>query len=345
MNLQIAMLLGQDGVTNGAIYALLALSILLVFTVTRILLIPLGEFVTFGALTMAAIQAGHPTALAWLLLALTVVDCSLDLIDAARASTGFRLPRRVPIKLAYALIMVALVRSLPLADLQMGLQTLLTLALLVPLGPQMYRLFFQPIAGAHALVLLIVSIAVHVAMVGVGLLLFGPEGAQTRPFSDAFLEIGPVMLKSQTLWVIVVSLTAIIALFLFFERSLYGKALRATAVNRMGARLMGISPTLAGKATFALAAFIGTLSGILIAPITTLYFDSGFIISLKGFVGAIIGGLVSYPLAAIGALVVGLVEAFSMFWASTYKEVIVFTLIIPFLLWRSLTSRHVEEDE
>jgi hypothetical protein len=140
-----------------------------------------------------------------------------------------------------------------------------------------------------------------------------------------------------------VSLGLIVGLFLFFERTLYGKALRATAVNRMGARLMGISPTLAGKATFLVATFIGALSGILIAPITTLYFDSGFIISLKGFVGAIIGGLVSYPIAAIGAVAVGLIEAFSMFWASNYKEIIVFTLIIPFLLWRSFTSRHVEE--
>jgi branched-chain amino acid transport system permease protein len=142
-----------------------------------------------------------------------------------------------------------------------------------------------------------------------------------------------------------VFLGLIVGLYLFFERTLYGKALRATAVNRMGARLMGISPTLAGKSTFLLAALIGTLSGILIAPITTLYFDSGFVISLKGFVGAIIGGLVSYPVAALGALAVGLIEAFSMFWASTYKEIIVFTLIIPFLLWRSLTSRHVEEEE
>ncbi|MDH1339305.1 branched-chain amino acid ABC transporter permease [Ectopseudomonas oleovorans] len=345
MNFQIAMLLGQDGVTNGAIYALLALSILLVFTVTRILLIPQGEYVTYGALTMAALQAGQPTALVWLLLGLTLVDCTLDLIGAARASAGFRLPRWVPVKLAYAVAMVLLIQNLALAELPMAIQALLTLALVVPLGPQIYRLFFQPVAGAHPLVLLIVSIAVHVAMVGVGLLLFGPEGARTQPFSDAGLELGPVTLNSQTLWVIVVSLALIITLFLFFERSLYGKALRATAVNRMGARLMGISPTLAGKATFAMATFIGALSGILIAPITTLYFDSGFVISLKGFVGAIIGGLASYPVAALGALAVGLIEAFSMFWASTYKEIIVFTLIIPFLLWRSLTSRHVEEEE
>ncbi|MFC3608587.1 branched-chain amino acid ABC transporter permease [Stutzerimonas tarimensis] len=345
MNLQIAMLLGQDGITNGAIYALLALSILLVFTVTRILLIPQGEFVTYGALAMAAIQTGQPTALVWLVLALTLVDCLMDLYGAVRASHGFRFPKWVPIKLGYAGLLVLLITQLPLASLPMAMQALLTLALVVPLGPQIYRLFFQPVAGAHPLVLLIVSIAVHVAMVGFALLVFGPEGARTEPFSEAGLTLGPVTLNSQTLWVIAVSLGLIIGLFLFFERSLYGKALRATAVNRMGARLMGISPVLAGKATFALAALIGALSGILIAPLTTLYFDSGFIISLKGFVGAIIGGLASYPVAALGALAVGLIEAFSMFWASTYKEIIVFTLIIPFLLWRSLTSRHVEEDD
>lgn len=343
MNFQIAMLLGQDGMTNGAIYALLALSILLVFTVTRILLIPLGEFVTYGALTMATLQNGHPTALVWLLLGLTLIDCALDLWGAARSS--LRLAVRILFKLGYAGLLAVLINSLPLAELPMAVQALLTLALVVPLGPQIYRLVFQPIASASSLVLLIVSIAVHVSMTGIALLLYGPEGARTRPFSEAGLELGPVTFNSQTLWVLVVSLGLIVGLYLFFERTLYGKALRATAINRMGARLMGISPTLAGKSTFLLAALIGTLSGILIAPITTLYFDSGFVISLKGFVGAIIGGLVSYPVAALGALAVGLIEAFSMFWASTYKEIIVFTLIIPFLLWRSFTRRHVEEEE
>lgn len=345
MNLQIAVLLGQDGITNGAIYALLALSIILVFTVTRILLIPLGEFVTYGALTMAAFQTGRTTGLVWLLLIMMLIDCALDVKALLRNGYNTRKAQWIGLKLAYAIIMVILMQALPLSDIPMFMQVALTLMLLVPIGPMMYRIFFQPIASAPSLVLLIVSIAVHVAMVGVGLLMFGPEGGRTAPFSDTAFRLGSVLLKSQALWVIVVSVILIVSLFLAFERTLYGKALRATAVNRMGARLMGISPDFAGKATFGLAAFIGVASGILIAPITTLYFDSGFIISLKGFVGAIIGGLVSYPLAAIGAIGVGLVEAFSMFWASDYKEVIVFTLIIPFLLWRSLTSHQVEDEE
>lgn len=345
MNFQIAALLGQDGLTNGAIYALLALSILLVFTVTRILLIPLGEFVTFGALTMAAIQMGKSPALEWLLLLLTLVDCGVDLYQQAKTRILKGKMQKIVLKLGYAVSMVLLMNFLSLADVPMFFQAVLTLCLIVPLGPIMYRLFFQPLADAPALVLLIVSIAVHVAMVGTGLLLFGPEGARTQPFSDSIFRIGNVMLKSQTLWVILVSIVLIVGLFIAFERTLYGKALRATAVNRVGARLLGISPVFAGKATFALAAFIGAVSGILIAPITTLYYDSGFIISLKGFVGAIIGGLVSYPVAAIGAIAVGMIEAFSMFWASSYKEIIVFTLIIPFLIWRSINSQHVEDEE
>jgi branched-chain amino acid transport system permease protein len=248
-------------------------------------------------------------------------------------------------KLAYPLILAALFYRLPVAQLPMAAQALLTLLLVVPMGPQLYRLFYQPIASASTLVLLIVSIAVHLALVGLGLLAFGAEGARSAPFSEASLTLGPLNVNSQALWVVAVSALLIIVLYQFFERSMYGKALRAAAFNRLGARLMGISPVFAGKATFFLAALIGTVSGILIAPITTMYFDSGFMVSLKGFVGAIIGGLVSYPLAAAGAVLVGLIEAFSSFWASAYKEIIVFTLIIPVLLWRSLKSHHVEEED
>ena len=93
------------------------------------------------------------------------------------------------------------------------------------------------------------------------------------------------------------------------------------------------------------AALIGCISGMLVAPITTIYYDSGFLIGLKGFVAAIVGGLASYPAAALGAIFVGLIESFGSFWASAFKEVIVFTLIIPVLLWRSFQHGHHDEEE
>ena len=108
---------------------------------------------------------------------------------------------------------------------------------------------------------------------------------------------------------------------------------------------MGIPTELSGSLSFLVAAFIGAVSGVLIAPIATIYYDTGLMIGLKGFVGAILGGMVSYPLAAAGAVAVGLLESFSSFWASALKESIVFTFIIPVLVWRSLTSRHQVEDE
>ncbi|EXI85841.1 MAG: branched-chain amino acid transporter permease subunit LivH [Candidatus Accumulibacter sp. BA-94] len=117
-------------------------------------------------------------------------------------------------------------------------------------------------------------------------------------------------MQGQTLVVVVASLMLIVALFFFFERTIYGKALRATVINRTGARLMGISGALAGMLFFTLAAAIGAFLGILISPITTVYYDSGFLIGLKGFVGAIIGGLASYPMAAADAILVGLPESF-----------------------------------
>jgi branched-chain amino acid transport system permease protein len=342
MDSTIALILAQDGLTNGAIYALLALALVLVFAVTRVIFIQQGEFVAYGALTLAMMQGGAVPATVWLLVAMGGL---VTLSDAAAALKSGRLLRLAGWHLAYPLALAAGLALLPVKTLPLVVQVILTLAIVVPMGPMMYRLMYQPVASASVLMLLIVSVAVHIAMVGLGLLFFGAEGQRTPAFSDASFDLGPLLVSGQTLWVLAVSGLLITALYQFFERTLYGKALRATAINRVGAQLMGISPALAGRLTFLLAAFIGTLSGVLIAPITTIYYDTGFLIGLKGFVAAIIGGLASYPIAALGAAVVGLLEAFASFWASAYKEVIVFTLIIPVLLWRSLTSRHVEEEE
>jgi len=345
MDLQIALLLGQDGIVNGAIYALLALALVLVFAVTRVIFIPQGEFVAYGALTLAAFQAGKTPGTIWLLLGAGVLVALIDTVSAVRSGTLGRLKRIVLWDLALPVLVAGLVLGLEPATLPLAAQVALALAVVVPLGPMLYRLAYQPLAEASVLVLLIVSVAVHLALVGLGLLFFGAEGSRTLPFSESRFDLGMLTVNGQTLWVLGASCVLIVALALFFGRTLYGKALRATAINRVGARLMGISTTMAGKLTFTLAAGIGALSGILIAPITTIYYDSGFLIGLKGFVAAIIAGLASYPLAAAGAILVGLLEAFSSFWASAFKEVIVFTLIIPVLLWRSLTSHHVEEEE
>jgi len=213
------------------------------------------------------------------------------------------------------------------------------------IGLFLYRIAFQPLAHTSVLVLLIASVGCHLALQGLGLLFFGAEGQRGPTLADAAFTAGPLRFTGQSLAVYGFTVAFIVVLWLFFGFTLYGKALRATAVNRLGARLVGIRTTLSGQIAFLLAAVIGALSGILIVPITTLYYDTGFLIGLKGFIAAIIGGLVSYPVTAIAALLVGTVEAFSSFYASNFKEVIVFMLLVPVLLLRSLAAPEVEEEK
>lgn len=345
MDLSIAGILALDGLTNGAVYALLALALVLVFAVTRVIWVPSGEFVAYGTLTLAGLQLGRASGIAGLLAGMAVVAAAMELVRAARRGEWRHLAPRVaawsgiPLAIAGLLVLVA-----PLEP-PFFVQIALTLAAVTALGPLFYKVAYEPIAEASVLVLLIVSVALHFALLGLGLWFFGAEGSRTPPFTTASFDWGGVIVSGQSLLVVATSLALIVALAWFFNRTLYGRALHATAVNRIGARLAGISPSFAGTLTFTLGALVCAFCGVLIGPITTVYYDSGFLISLKGFVGAIIGGLASYPVAAAGALLVGLLESFSSFWASAFKEVIVFTLIIPVLLWRSLAAHHHEEDE
>ena len=345
MDASIAAILALDGVTTGAVYALLAISLVLAFTVTRVIYIPAGEFVAFGALTMAALQAGRTPPTAWLTLGLGAAVFVLDLWSVARGTLRpVQLLRSLGWNLALPAIALGLARWAALQPSGQTVQMLLTLAILVPSGPMLYRLCFAPMQQAPVLTLLIVAVALHFVLLGLGLLMFGAEGSRTTPFTDLRLSIGAVQINGQSLAVVLTSLAAMAGLALFFGRTLAGKALRATAINRVGAQLVGVGPARAGQSAFLMATALAVFSGILIGPITTVYYESGFLIGLKGFVGAILGGLAGYPLAVAGALMVGLIESFSSFWASALKEVIVFSLVIPVLAWRSLTHREFDED-
>jgi branched-chain amino acid transport system permease protein len=345
VNTTILLFLVQDGVTNGAIYALLGLALVLVFAVTRVILIPQGEFITYGALTYATLATGQIPGTAYLALAMGLVAFCFDLLAARRALRPRLLVRAALTDIVFPVLVFAL--TLGCAGRCNGIAINITLSLLIvaAIGLFLYRVAFQPIAHTSILVLLIAAVGCHLAMQGFGLVFFGAEGLRGPNLADAAISVGPLRITGQNLAVYGITIALMIGLWLFFDFTRYGKALRATAVNRLGARLVGIRTSLSGQIAFLLAAVIGAISGILIVPITTLYYDTGFIIGLKGFVAAIIGGLISYPLTAAAAIVVGIVESFSSFYASNYKEVIVFALIIPVLLLRSLAAPEVEEEQ
>ena len=345
MSFDIVLWLVQDGVANGAIYALLALALLLVFAVTRAIFVPQGEFISYAALSLALLQAGKLPGTVYVLVGGGLLAAMFDIAVALREKAPGRLPRILALYVVLPLVMAGIAWWAAPRKLDMWLQVLIVLGLVVPLGPILYRIAYQPLANASVLVLFIISMAAHYVLTGLGLVFFGGEGLRSQAFSDAQFKLGVLNITAQSMLVVLATVVIMVLLWLFFEHSIYGKALRATAINRVGARLVGIPTELSGSLSFMLAAFIGAVSGVLIAPITTIYYDTGFLIGLKGFVGAILGGMGSYPLAAIGAVGVGLLESFSSFWASTLKESIVFTIIIPVLVWRSLTTRHVEDEE
>jgi branched-chain amino acid transport system permease protein len=345
MNSTIALFLLQDGIINGAIYALLGVTLVLLFTVTRIIFIPQGEFVAFGALTLATLEAGTVPGTAWLLLWLGIAAAGVDILRERRRLSLTYVCRRLAIDIAAPLALLFMILWLSRLKLGLPVDVALTLAVMVPLGPLVYRLAFQPLADASVLVLFIAAIGVHFAMIGLGLAFFGAEGFSTTAFWEGAFKLGVLRITGQSVCVLVAAALLLPSLYLFFEHTRLGKAFRATAINRLGARLVGIPVRTTGRYAFALAAAIGTVSGLLIGPMTTVYYDSGFLIGLKGFVAAIFGGLVSYPLTAFAAILIGVFESYSTFFASAFKEVIVFSLIIPVLLWLSLAGVSTEEEE
>src|ERR1700724_535145 len=294
----------QDGITNGAIYALLGLALVLVFAVTRVILIPQGEFVTYGALTYATLSSGQVPGTARLALAMGIVAFGLDLFAGRRSLHLAMVGRAFAVNILLPAAILALTYSLAGRQNPIPINIALSLSIVAAIGLFLYRIAFQPIAHTSVLVLLIAAVGCHLALQGFGLVFFGAEGQRGPTVSDTAFTAGPLRFTGQSLAVYAITLALIASLWLFFGFTLTGKALRATAVNRLGARLVGIRTALSGQIAFLLASVIGAISGILIVPITTLYYDTGFLIGLKGFVAAIIGGLVSYPRPATAALLV-----------------------------------------
>ncbi|CAN7716772.1 branched-chain amino acid ABC transporter permease [Neorhizobium tomejilense] len=344
MNATVAVLLAQDALINAAIYALLALTLVMVFSVTRVILLPQGEIVSLAALTLAAMETGVVPGTIYLLCAGGGACALLELWTFVRTRQTMALRSAAGYVLYAALVTAATLLVVPAASAA-PIRILLSILIVAPFGLFMYRIAFRPLAHASVLVLLIVAMAIHFVMLGFGLMAFGAEGVRTEPIVSGTLRMAGFVLKTQALFVIAVTIVLIGIMAWFFGRTLAGKALRATAYNRTGARLVGIRPQSSGGLAFILAGVIGTASGLLIAPVTTVYFDTGFLIGLKGFIAAIVGGLGSYPLAALGAVLIGIIESYSSFWASAFKDSIVFALIIPVLLWRNIGHALFSEEE
>ncbi|MCI3208680.1 MULTISPECIES: branched-chain amino acid ABC transporter permease [Pandoraea] len=196
------------------------------------------------------------------------------------------------------------------------------------------RFGIAPAGRADPLTLIIITIGASLFIQGGTQLLLGKNQHTLPSFSgDTPLEFAGARLLPQSLWIIGVAAVLMVLVALFFKKTLIGRAIRAVAMNRSAAQLVGIPAHVVTLLSFGLAGLLGAIAGITAAPITTTVYDLGLMLGMKGFVAASLGGLGSGAGAVVGGLLVGLLEALiAGYVSSAYKDAVPFIMIIGVLL-------------
>ncbi len=181
--------------------------------------------------------------------------------------------------------------------------------------------------------LILITIAVSIILKGAAMLIWGKDSLVLEPFSSSepLLILGAAI-HSQMLWVIAIMVVVVLILAYLFGFTLFGKALRACAINRDAAKLMGINTEAMVMMSFAMSAAIGAIAGIIITPITLMEYDRGAVLGIKGFSAAIVGGVGNSTGALVAGLLFGIIESFSAgFISSGYKDAFAFALMLVVL--------------
>lgn len=213
----------------------------------------------------------------------------------------------------------------------------IVLAIAVPaaVGVLLEKLAIEPAKGADTVSLIIITIGASLVLRGIVQVWRGKGPAVFPAFSgNAPIAIGGAALAPQSLWVLGTSAVIVLALWLFFNRTVAGKAILATSVDPLAAQLVGVNTQWVLLVSFALSAALGAIGGILLTPITMTSYDVGIMLGLKGFVAAVVGGLGAGHGAVAGGLLVGIVEALTAgYISSAYKDAAPFLLIFIVLFF------------
>ncbi len=224
------------------------------------------------------------------------------------------------------------------AGIELPLAAVLAVLLAVVVAVAIERLGIAPAKGTSAVGLIIITIGAAILIRGLAGIVWDRNFHSLPPISgEEPLVIMGATLLPQSLWIF--GVTAVIALLLwfFFAKTLWGKAMMATAYNPLAAQLVGIDTRKVVLVSFALAGALGALAGVLITPLAPTHFQVGVMLGLKGFAAAIVGGLGSGLGAIVGGLVIGIAEAMAAgYLSSAYKDAVAFVIILLFLvLWPS----------
>jgi len=268
-----------SGVTNGSIYALVALGFTLIYNATDIINFAQGEFVMLGGLTAVTLsRAGLP----------------------------------LPVAFCGAVLIVMVV------------------------GIVFEQLAIRPLLKATVLAQIIVTVGASLAFRTLAMILWGRDSLPLPAFSgETPIHIFGARMTPQSVWVMGLTFVIVVALQLFYRRTLAGKAVRACSVNPQAARLMGISYSRVVLISFAVSAAISAAGGVMITPSSFMGYSSGALIGLKGFAAAILGGLGSPIGAVVGGITLGVLESLAVGVVSAgYKDAVAFVILLAVLFVR-----------
>ncbi|MBW2058097.1 MAG: branched-chain amino acid ABC transporter permease [Deltaproteobacteria bacterium] len=212
----------------------------------------------------------------------------------------------------------------------------MAIALVTLVGIAFERFTIHPLKNPSLVTLILITIAVSIILKGLAMVVWGKDSHPLEPFSSAKpIQIGGAAILPQILWVIGITVLVVLFLAYMFQFTMIGKALRACAINRDAAKLMGINAKAMVTLSFAMSAAIGAVAGNIITPITLMEYDRGAMLGIKGFSAAILGG-VGNPFGAVAAgLVIGILESFCAgFISSGYKDAFAFLIMLLVLFVR-----------
>lgn len=198
------------------------------------------------------------------------------------------------------------------------------------------RLTLAPVRHSSPFIQITITLGVAVIIRGIVLIAFGKDPLGMPGFTgDGAFDLFGAVLPLQTLWVWGATGAMLLAIFWFLKHTDAGRAVRACSINLQAARLMGVDTGRLTLLVFAVNGAAGALAGIVITPIVLANWDAGIAYSLKGFIGAILGGFRSPVVAVLGGLGIGLLEAFaSGYISSGWQNAIVYAVLLLYLLVR-----------
>lgn len=269
-----------SGITNGAIYAVIAVGFSMLYNATELINFAHGEFVMLGALGLVTL---------W---------------------TGLHLPLPAAFVLTVAGVSLA--------------------------GLLFERFAIRTVRKPHPIVLVIITVGASIFLRGIAMIVWGKDSHSVPPFSGHEpLDIAGAKLLPQSIWILVITLMLVGGLWFFYQKTLTGKAMQATAISKRAAWLMGIPSEKMVLLAFVMSTGLGAVGGTIIAPITMCAYDMGTMLGLKGFCAAMLGGIGSLWGSLLGGFLLGVLESLGVgFFSSAIKDAIAFVLLLLILYFR-----------